>query len=54
VDVVRGGDVPAERLAKFSFQAKGGTLSRLFDGSEQLVALISVPWYSREIFLPAP
>ena len=52
VDVVRGAGGDTERLKKFTFKASGEKLSPLFDGSEQLISLISVPWYQREIYLP--
>ena len=53
VDVVKGPDVPAERLQRFAFLAKGGRFGQLFDGSEELVSVLSLPWYNRRIFLPA-
>ena len=37
---------------KFTFKAAGEKLSPLFDGTEQLISLISVPWYQREVYLP--
>jgi hypothetical protein len=51
-DVVRGASGGAERLPKFSFKATGGKIGTLFDGSEQLISVTSVPWYARQIFLP--
>jgi hypothetical protein len=53
VDVVKGPNVPADRLLTFSFQAKGGRFGQFFDGTEELISVISLPWYNREIFLPA-
>jgi hypothetical protein len=41
-----------DRLPRFSFKAAGGKLGPLFDGSEQLISVTAVPWYSRQIFLP--
>jgi hypothetical protein len=52
VDVVRGAGTGTERLQKFTFKASGEKLSPLSDGTEQLISLISVPWYQREIYLP--
>jgi hypothetical protein len=40
------------RIRRISFKAEGLTLSRVFDGSEQLVSVVSVPRFSRQIFLP--
>lgn len=50
-DVVRGVG-GADRLSKFSFKATGGKIGALLNGSEQLISVTSVPWYSREVFLP--
>ncbi len=52
IDVVRGAGTGTERLQKFTFKAAGEKLSPLFDGTEQLISLISVPWYQREVYLP--
>jgi len=52
VDVVRGADTGTERLQKITFKATGERLAPLFDGTEQLISLISVPWYARQIYLP--
>ena len=52
VDVVRGAGTGPERLQKFTFKAAGEKLSPLFDGTEQLISMTSVPWYQREIYLP--
>jgi hypothetical protein len=52
LDVVRGAYSGTERLKKFTFKASGEKLSPLFDGTEQLISLTSVPWYQREIYLP--
>lgn len=51
-DVVRGATGGGERLPKFSLKATGGKIGALLDGSEQLVSVTSVPWYSRQVFLP--
>jgi hypothetical protein len=50
--VVRGAGTGPERLQKAIFKAAGEKLSPLFDGTEQLISLTSVPWYQREIYLP--
>ena len=36
-----------------TFSATGGLLGRLFDGSQQLVSAVSLPWYSRQLYVPA-
>ena len=35
-----------------TFTADGGIFDRIFDGQEQLIAAISIPWYYREVFVP--
>ena len=52
VDVVRSTASGTDRAQKFSFKASGEKLSQIFDGSEQLISITSLPWYSREVFLP--
>jgi hypothetical protein len=42
-----------DRVLKYAFKATGAKLSSLFDGSEQLISITSVPFFSRQIFLPA-
>ncbi len=50
-DFLRNAD-GTDRITKLSFKAAGPKLSQLFDGSEQLVNVISIPWYARQTFLP--
>jgi len=52
-DVVRSTAIGIHRVSKFSFKASGSKLAPLFDGSQQLIAITSVPFYSRTIYLPA-
>jgi len=49
-DVVRS--AATDRVTKFSIKATGPTLTPLFDGSEQLVGITSIPSYSRSIYVP--
>jgi hypothetical protein len=49
-DVVRGAGV--DRVQKVVFKAAGPKLAPLFDGSEQLLGVTSVPWYTRQTYLP--
>ena len=48
--VVRNAEL--NRASKFSLKGAGPQLSWLFDGTEQLVSVVVVPFYSRQIFLP--
>ena len=51
-DVVRSTATGTDRLQKIVFKATGPQFSQLFDGSEQLVSITSLPWYSRQVSLP--
>jgi len=52
-DVVRSTATGSDRAQKYAFKATGAKLSPLFDGSEQLVSITSLPFHTRQIFLPA-
>jgi hypothetical protein len=52
-DVVRASATGVDRVTSFSFKATGPRLAPIFDGKEQLIAITSVPAYSRTIYLPA-
>ena len=52
-DVVRSTAASIDRVSKFSFKATGPTLGPIFDGTEQLISITSIPSYSRSIYLPA-
>jgi len=51
VDVIRPAS-GARRLREIGFRAKSAKLTPVFDGTEQLVSIVSVPVYARRIFLP--
>jgi hypothetical protein len=51
-DVVRSTATGADRVARLSFKAAGDKLAPLFDGTEQLISITSIPWYSRQLYLP--
>ena len=51
-DVARSAATGVDRTVKVSFKAAGPKLAQLFDGSEQLISITSIPSYSRTIFLP--
>ncbi len=52
-DLVRSTAVGVDRLAKVSVKASGDKLKELFDGTEQLISVTSIPWYSRQVYLPS-
>ncbi len=40
------------RIESVSLAAAGPLFSRIFDGTEVITGVTSIPWYSREIFIP--
>jgi hypothetical protein len=52
-DVARSSAAGIDHVSKFSFKATGPTLAPIFDGTEQLISITSIPSYSRSIYLPA-
>lgn len=44
--------VSRERLRSVEFEATGPMLSALFEGSGAPISVTSVPWYSRNVFVP--
>jgi hypothetical protein len=52
-DVARSTPTGVDRVQQLAFTASGQRLSPFFDGSEQLVSVTSIPFYSRQIYLPA-
>jgi len=51
-DVVRGAGAASERVKSFTFTAAGPKLAALFNGTEQLISITALPYYSRQVFLP--
>jgi hypothetical protein len=51
-DVVRSTATGTDRAEKYTFKATGAKLSPVFDGSEQLVSITSLPFYTRQVSLP--
>src|SRR5438552_1794698 len=52
-DVVRSVPTGVDRVSRVSFKATGDKLGTLFDGSQQLISVTAIPWYSRQVYLPA-
>ncbi|WP_208642286.1 hypothetical protein [Methylobacterium terrae] len=42
-----------DKARGLTFRASGGLLGKIFDGSQQLVSAVSLPWYSRQLYVPA-
>jgi len=51
-DVARSTATVIDRVSKFSIKATGPRFAPLFNGSEQLISITSVPSYSRSIYVP--
>lgn len=45
-------DAAGTRIEYIHLRIQGPLYSRLFDGTEVLTAITSIPWYHREIFIP--
>jgi hypothetical protein len=53
LDVVRSSEAGVDRVQTVAFKASGSNIAPLFDGSEKLVSITSIPWYTRQVFLPS-
>jgi len=51
-DVARSAATGIDRVNKFSIKATGPRFAPLFNGSEQLISITSIPSYSRSIYVP--
>jgi hypothetical protein len=51
-DIVRSAATGVDRAQKFAFKAIGPKLSPVFNGSERLISITSLPFYSRQVSLP--
>jgi hypothetical protein len=51
-DVVRSTATGTDRVEMVAFKAAGQPLAQLFDGTEQLISITSIPLYTRQLFLP--
>jgi hypothetical protein len=52
-DLVRSTAMGVDRATKFSIKANGPRFAPIFDGTEQVISITSVPYYSRSIYVPA-
>ena len=43
---------PPDRVKEFSYQAGGGPIAALFDGTEKVLSWDSYPWYNRTVLAP--
>jgi hypothetical protein len=51
-DVLRSSATNVDAISEFEFNAQGLRISSLFNGSERLISVISIPWTVRRAFLP--
>jgi len=52
-DVARSAAAGIDRVSKVSIKATGPRFAPLFNGSEQLISITSVPSYARSVYIPA-
>jgi hypothetical protein len=52
VDVVRSAAAGTDRTQKVAFKVTGQPFAELFDGTEQLISITSIPLFTRQVFLP--
>jgi hypothetical protein len=51
-DVVKSTPAGIDRVRSYQFRVTVPELRPLFDGIEQLVSIVVLPWYVRQVFLP--
>lgn len=52
LDLVQSSEAGVDRVQKVGFKIRGSNIGPLFDGSEKLVSIASIPWYTRQVSLP--
>lgn len=52
VDVIKSVPGGIDRVQSYQLRVAVPELGKLFDGSEQLVSITAIPWYTRQTFLP--
>ena len=52
LDIARNATTGVDRVSEYAFKGGGGKFAKLFDGSEKLLSVDSIPWYSRLISQP--
>ena len=51
-DLVKSVPAGVDRVQNYQLRVTVSELRKLFNGTEQLVGIIVVPWYVRQLFLP--
>jgi hypothetical protein len=53
LDIMRNATIDVkDRVAEFQYKASGGKIGALFDGSERVLSIDALPWYTRAISIP--
>jgi hypothetical protein len=52
-DVVRSAATGTDRVQKIAFKVTGQPFAQLFDGTEQLISVTSLPFFARQVSLPS-
>jgi hypothetical protein len=53
IDITRNATTnPPDRVKEFSYEAGGGSIAALFDGTEKVLSWDSFPWYNRTVLAP--
>jgi len=52
-DVVRSAATGVDRIQKIAFKVTGQPFAQLFDGTEQLISVTSLPFFTRQVSLPS-
>ncbi len=52
IEVVKSVPLNVDRMKDYEFRSTIPELSKVFDGSVQLVSVIALPWYVRQVSLP--
>ena len=51
-DLIKSVSMGLNRAQNFEFKVTLSDFRKMFDGSEEVIGIVSVPWYVRKLFLP--
>jgi hypothetical protein len=53
LDIMRNATITVpDKVKEFQYKASGGKIAKLFDGSERVLSIDHLPWYTRAIYQP--
>jgi hypothetical protein len=53
LDIMRNATITVpDKVKEFQYKASGGKIAKLFDGTERVLSIDHLPWYSRGIYQP--